>query len=392
MKIIDNFRGTLYDYLGKKVSKSQIQAIYDNAEAEYSFKKLALYIAISYIANAITKCEFKHYVNNQEVKDEVYYTLNVSPNVNENSSQLWNKVINYLFDKGEALVVPVNGELFCADSYSVDEKPTKGNVFSGVTISTFKFNKRFQAKDVFYFKLDLQNVTKLFDDTYEKYGQMLAYAINSYARSNQKKYKLILKNIKAGDKQFQKDFEEVIKKQLENFIKNDNAVYPQFEGYNLEEFGTNIQTKDSSDVVALRKDIFDTVASALKIPVSMMYGNMNNVTEVVNQFLTFAVDPVTDMIEEELTRKTNTYETWKNGNYIEIDTTCISHIDILNVAEKVDKLIASGTCNIDEVRSKVGLNELDTEWSKTHWVTKNYDNIVNLLKQLKGGEESEQSK
>ena len=386
MKIIDNFKGTIYDYLGKKVSKSQIQAIYDNAEIEYSLKKLALYIAISYIANAITKCEFKVYKNNKEVKDETYYALNVSPNINENSSQFWNKVINYLYTKGEALIVSVNGELFCADSYSVDERPIKGNIYSGVSVNTFQFNKKFYAKDVFYLRLDLENVTKLFDDVYEKYGKMMAYALKSYTRSNSKKYKLIIKNLKAGDKKFQKEFEEVIKKQLENFIKNDNAVYPQFEGYNLEEFGTNIQTKDSSDVIALKKDTLETVANTLKIPISMMYGNMNNVTEVVNQFLTFAVDPVTDMIEEELTRKTNTFEKWKEGNYIEVDTTCINHIDILNVAEKVDKLISSGTCDIDEVREKVGMNPLNTEFSKTHWITKNYSTSEEALK---GGGEVE---
>lgn len=386
MKIIDNFKGTIYDYLGKKVSKSQIQAIYDNAEIEYSLKKLALYIAISYIANAITKCEFKVYKNNKEVKDETYYALNVSPNINENSSQFWNKVINYLYTKGEALIVSVNGELFCADSYSVDERPIKGNIYSGVSVNTFQFNKKFYAKDVFYLRLDLENVTKLFDDVYEKYGKMMAYALKSYTRSNSKKYKLIIKNLKAGDKKFQKEFEEVIKKQLENFIKNDNAVYPQFEGYNLEEFGTNIQTKDSSDVIALKKDTLETVANTLKIPISMMYGNMNNVTEVVNQFLTFAVDPVTDMIEEELTRKTNTFEEWQKGNHIEVDTTCINHIDILNVAEKVDKLISSGTCDIDEVREKVGMNPLNTEFSKTHWITKNYSTSEEALK---GGGEVE---
>ncbi len=386
MKIIDNFKGTIYDYLGKKVSQAQIQAIYDNAEIEYSLKKLALYIAISYIANAITKCEFKVYKNNKEVKDETYYALNVSPNINENSSQFWNKVINYLYDKGEALIVSVNGELFCADSYSVDERPIKGNIYSGVTVNTFQFNKKFYAKDVFYLRLDLENVTKLFDDVYEKYGKMMAYALKSYTRSNSKKYKLIIKNLKAGDKKFQEEFENVIKKQLENFIKNDNAVYPQFEGYNLEEFGSNIQTKDSSDVIALKKDTLETVANTLKIPTSMMYGNMNNVTEVVNQFLTFAVDPVTDMIEEELTRKTNTFEKWKEGNYIEVDTTCINHIDILNVAEKVDKLISSGTCDIDEAREKVGMNPLNTEFSKTHWITKNYSTSEEALK---GGGEVE---
>ena len=387
MNIIDNFKGTLYDYLGQKINKSQIQAIYSNAEMEYSFKKLALYIAISYIANAITKCEFKCYKNGEEIKDEQYYTLNISPNINENSSQFWNKVINKLFDNGEALVIPVKGELFCADSFSIDKKPIIGNIFSGVTVDTFQFDRTFRMRDVFYFRLELKNVTKLFDDVYEKYGNMMAYALKSYTRSNSKKYKLILKNIKAGDKQFQKDFEEVVKKQLENFVKNDNAVYPQFEGYNLEEFGTSTQSKDSSDVIALRKDIFEMVASALKMPVGMLYGNINNVTEVVNQLLTFAVDPVTDMMEEELTRKIYDYETWKKGNYIEIDTTCINHIDILNVAEKVDKLISSGTCNVDEVRQKVGMNALNTEFSKTHWITKNYSTSEEALK---GGEDSEQ--
>lgn len=387
MNIIDNFKGTLYDYLGQKINKSQIQAIYSNAEMEYSFKKLALYIAISYIANAITKCEFKCYKNNEETKDEQYYTLNISPNINENSSQFWNKVINKLFDNGEALVIPVKGELFCADSFSIDKKPIIGNIFSGVTVDTFQFDRTFRMRDVFYFRLELKNITKLFDDVYEKYGNMMAYALKSYTRSNSKKYKLILKNIKAGDKQFQKDFEEVVKKQLENFVKNDNAVYPQFEGYNLEEFGNSTPSKDSSDVIALRKDIFEMVASALKMPVGMLYGNINNVTEVVNQLLTFAVDPVTDMMEEELTRKIYDYEIWKKGNYIEIDTTCINHIDILNVAEKVDKLISSGTCNVDEVRQKVGMNALNTEFSKTHWITKNYSTSEEALK---GGEDSEQ--
>lgn len=389
MGIIKNFKGTLYDYLGKKIDRATIQAIYDNAEAEYSFKKLALYIAISYIANAITKCEFKTYKNGTEEKGEEYYTLNLSPNVNQNSSQFWNKVIFKLYEDGEALVISDKGKMYCADSFGIDEFPILGNKFTNVIIDNFQFNKTFNAKDVLYFKLDFKCASKLIDETYEKYGKMLACAINAYAKSNSKKYKLIIKNIQAGDENFRKIFEEVVKKQLESFIKNDNAVYPQFEGYNLEEFGNKINAKDSSDVVALRKDVFETVASTLKIPIKMMYGDMNSVKDVVNQFLTFSIDPVADMIGEEITRKTGDFFSWNGGkNRTEVDTTCINHIDILDVAEKVDKLISSGFTSIDEAREKARMNPLNTEFGRKHWMTKNYSTGEEALK---GGEDSEQS-
>lgn len=48
------------------------------------------------------------------------------------------------------------------------------------------------------------------------------------------------------------------------------------------------------------------------------------------------------------------------------------HIDIFEIAEKIDKLIASGTYCIDELRKKLGETELGTEEAKTHFITKNY--------------------
>ena len=65
-------------------------------------------------------------------------------------------------------------------------------------------------------------------------------------------------------------------------------------------------------------------------------------------------------------------------------------IDILDVAEKADKLIASGTCCIDEVREIIGFDKLNTEFSMKHFITKNYDTAENRLigdeQNNKGGE------
>ena len=84
------------------------------------------------------------------------------------------------------------------------------------------------------------------------------------------------------------------------------------------------------------------------------------------------------MISEEITRKTNTYLSWKKGNYVKIDTSNITYMDMFDVSHAVDKLIASGVCNIDELRSRLGLNTLNTDFSKQYYMTKNYSTIENL--------------
>lgn len=380
-----DIRGSLYNWLGKKIEKSEIQTIYSNAEQEYSFKKLAYEIAMSYIANAITKCKFKVYKNNKEYMDEEYYKLNISPNPNQNASELWEKTIKQLYRKGEALIVPKEAFLFCADNFHTNEEALTGNIYEEITVGNKQINGKYKESEVYHFKLET-NINTLLDETYSKYAEIMAYAIKSYTRSNSEKYKLVLSSLKAGDEEFQKTFNEVIKKQLEDFIKNDNAVYPQFEGYDLQKMPSTKEAKDSKDFIQLRQDTFETVASTLKMPVKMLYGDMNNVEEVVNQFLTFTVDPLAKSMSEEITRKSMNFKDWKNGNYIKIDTTSVNHIDILNVGEKVDKLISSGTTNIDEVRVRIGLNELNTDFSKQFWITKNYDTVENLLKSiLKGG-------
>ena len=50
------------------------------------------------------------------------------------------------------------------------------------------------------------------------------------------------------------------------------------------------------------------------------------------------------------------------------------------MAEKVDKLISSGVNCIDEVRAVIDYPALNTEFSKTHFITKNYDTVENRLK------------
>ena len=369
------------DFLGNaKNDKGEIiESVIEEKVQEIYYKELAIQTAITLIANAIAKCEIKVYEKNREVKNETYYTLNISPNKNENSSQLWHKAIEKMVYDNESIIIEVGNSLYCASSYSVEEYPILGNLYKGVAIGNLQLNKTFKSEEVFRLKLNNAHIKKLIDGLYEQYGELMSYAAKNYKKSNGTKYKLILDQVKASDEKFQETYREVVQKQLKDFIENENAVYPQYKGYDLQDVSPS-SNKDSSDFRNLRKEMFEIVAQAFQIPVSLMLGNITNMNEIVKIFLTFCIDPIADMISEEITRKiSGDYDNWIKGNYVKVDTSTINHIDILDVAEKADKLIASGTCCIDEVREIIGFDKLGTKFSQQHFITKNYDTVENRL-------------
>ena len=380
----------LFNFLEKKVETAEISPVTQQILDQIAFKQLALHIGVSYIANTLSKCEFKTFVDGEEVKDKLYYTLNVSPNPNKNSSQFINQFIEQCFYYGSALVIPQGDSIYCADNFDIDDNnPLKEDIFSNVVFNTYTAKKKYKASDVFFFQLNNDNVKDLVDSLYAQYGEIISQALASYKRTNGTKYKMILEQYKAGDSQFSQIFNSVLKNQLKTFIDNDNAVYPQFKGIDLQEFKSGTAPKDTSDIISMRKEIFEVVAQALKIPLSMMYGNITNMKEIRNSFLSNCIDPLADMISEEITRKYYTFDEWKRGCEVVVDTTCVNHIDLFEIMANVDKGIASGFICVDETRKAAGLREIKTDFSTSYFMTKNYmpaEDMLNNLDSEKGGE------
>lgn len=376
----------LFTFLEKKIDNAQYKVLVAKAMEKAAFRELALHIAVTYVANALSKCEFKTYENGKEVKGETYYKLNVRPNPNENSSQfIQHFVENYYYNKG-ALIVNHEGGMHVADSFDLDESnPLKPYVYKNVTFGSKTLRTAIPRSDVLHLRLNDSKVKGLVDAVGMEYGEVISLAMQSFKRTNGKKYKLLLDQYQAGDPQFKKTYEEVIQAQLKNFIESDgSAVYPKYNGIDLQEFST-AQPTDSGDILAVRKEIFDVTAQAIRIPLPMMYGNITNMDEIVKVFLTFCIDPLADMVSEEFTGQTYGYEGWRRGNYITVDTSCINHVDIFEVAEGVEKLISSGMCSIDELRPYLNFNPLGTEFGRRHYLTKNFEPAENVLTQG-GGE------
>ena len=374
----------LLDWLARPLESEAADVYAKQIGEKLAMKELALFIAISYIANTISKCEIKTYEGGKEVKGELYYMLNVNPNPNQNSSQFMNRLIETYFYQGEALVVPMRNSLYVADGYSMDEQPLKENVFSSISLENDTIARTFKASKVFFFRLDNREVTQLVRSVFTDYGELIKIAMNQYVASGKEKYKLILDQYSAGDKAFNKLYNEVLKDQLSEFLNSDRAVYPQYRGMDLQPMTSG--AANVSDITTLRKEVFEMTAQAFKIPLTMMQGNITNMSEIVKVYLSFCIDPIAQMLSEELTRKTNTYSTWSRGNRIVVDTSSVNHIDILEVADNVDKLISSGSMCINEVRSRLGLDELPEDFASQHFVTKNYGQITDTMDALGGGE------
>ncbi|MCR5704969.1 MAG: phage portal protein [Eubacterium sp.] len=348
------------------------------------YKELAIYTAVSMLSNAISRSEIKCFINGKEQKNEDYYKLNIAPNINETSSIFWHKVVNKMVWDGETVVVDIGGNLYVADSFMVEEKrPVKGDIISNVQVGVINFRKKFQPKDIYRFRLDDKNVKVLIDGVWNEYDKVLSAAKTAFVDSNCRKYKLKVNAMKAGDEDFEEEFKNHIANKLKDYLKEGNAVYPEFDGYELKADESKKSTS-TKDLIEEKQDFFKTVAAAFHIPDSMMSGNITNMKDIIDIFLTFGVDPYADCIEEALNKRAGV-NNFINKNFYKVDTGRIHHRDIFEIATGIINLVSSAGFSIDEVRAKLGEEPLNEWWSQKHFITKNFEEVEKYLKSEEGG-------
>nr|DAZ35563.1 MAG TPA: portal protein [Caudoviricetes sp.] len=385
------FRLKIRDFFGKKNNVITSDFIDQEVITQMSYKLLAVHIAASYIANAISKCEIKIFKKDNEKiklqKDVTGYRLNVEPNNNQSGSQFWNKVaMKMLTNKDGALVIVSNEKLYVADSFHVDKKPFLENEYSAIVIDGCSLNKKYVESEVMHFQLEDKNVNELIDGMYADYGEAISYAVKSFLQSNGQKYKLQIENDKVGDQKFEDYYKEKVEKSLEKFVKSPNGIYIQFPGNQLDPMNVSKNIKDSADVIKLRTDIFEVVAHAYKIPISMMAGNINNMKEIISAFITFAVEPIATLISDEIKRKFFGYSGYMDDVKVKVDTSTIPYISILDNATNAAALIQNTLFNSNEVREILGVIPGEEEILNKFFVTKNNSLAEDVLNGTAGEE------
>lgn len=382
---------SLFQWLGQKITGAAMtdaaveKTVLDVSKQLY-VKELALYTGVGLLADLISGCEFLVYRDGKPVHDSVWYRLNCSPNPNQSGPEFKKQWVTTHYYRGHSLVIPLAGQLFVADSFSRDEYPVNGDTFKNIVVRNLQLQRTFSAGDVYFMRQGDRNIKQLVDGVFISYGELLAAAQDAAKRAGGEKYALQLGRLPSGTEEEQQAYLARVQTRLQNYANASSAGYPLQKDQTLSRFSGST-SGHVSDLTALRKDVYAIVASALRIPEGLLSGAITSVDQVVNQALTFAVDPLAAYMGAEVTRKTFSQDDilYRDCRVV-VDTSCILHIDPVAHADKLEKLISSGMCCIDENRRRCNMPELNTPWSQRHYITKNYDNVENTLDPLEGGE------
>lgn len=389
---------SLISWLRDKLSGAPVPVSgIEDLTAEYAtligdiyIREMAFWSAVNLVANAVSKCEFKTFLSGKENKGREYYLWNVEPNKNQNSSVFLHKLIAQLYRKNECLIVEQNGQLLVADDFNRKAYALLDDIFTQVTVGDLTFQRSFVQSEVLYFKLSEQDMRKVTAGLYESYSKLITYSMNAYQRSRGTKGIFKYDTLPVKGTPEEEVFSKLVNEKISKWLSSDNAALPLGRGQEWKELEHKTYTSESTrDIRAMIDDISDFTAKGFGIPPALLRGDVQDTSKAMDQLLTFCVDPLCDMLQEEINRKRNGYAGFVAGTYLQIDTKAIKHIDLLSVSTAIDKLIASGAFCINDIRKICGEPIIDESWAWQHFMTKNYSTVADLLAALEGGKGSD---
>ena len=373
---------------GKKVTMQEIM----EAAAELQIRDLALTVCVNMIANAVGKCEFQTFVNGKSVQGDEYYTWNIEPNINENSTMFIHRLIDKLCRENEVLVISTTHKdghemLVVADDFARPKRyPQKMNTYTDVRVGEVTYRKTFKESEVLHLVLNNKNAQEVVSRLYASYSKLISAATKSYTWAQGTHLKVKVDQTESAAEGFTKDFADMINEQVKPFMQGDNAVLPEFDGYEYDNLGGTANTERSTrDIRALVDDIFDFTAQSLNIPPVLIKGTVQGTQDAMTRWLTTCIDPLCDQLQEEIIRKRYGRDLWQQKTYLHIDTSTITHFDLFANAANVEKLIGSGAYSINDVLAAAGMPKINEPWADLHWLTLNIGTMEAAARAINNG-------
>lgn len=401
MSVFKNFwdfvRGKMLGGSEVTISSDELAGLVDREKlTELSLYEFALCSGINIIANALSACEIRTFVNNKEVHGEEYYLWNYSPHYNYNANEFLQKIVWNLIYKNECLVIETRGGLVVADSYEHEVYALYQDIFRNVIVNAdsqngiphpYTFQHPFRMEDVLFYRLSSRNIKSILDYLMEGYRSLLETAIDKFQKSAGERGILTIDGNAAATQNygvkpdgtprtFNDAFAEMMNERFKSYFNAKNAVMPIWKGFDYQIKGSEAlkrSTSEVKDITDMTTEITTKVANALQIPPQLMLGTAAEVKQLTRNLITFGIRPIADVIETENNRKRNGKEVL-NGTYQMIDLTGIEYTDIFEAAQGAYNLLGSGA-SIDEIRVLTGRPELGTKWSRKHLISKNFADL-----------------
>lgn len=375
---------TFLSWFDKDTNTLMLDAVIGDLATEIYFKELAVQSCINLIANTVARSEFRTFEQGREVRKDNYYLFNVEPNPNKNASKFWRDVVSSLVYGNECLVIQQNDKFYVADSFVVDRYAFRDYKYSNIIIDDFDLENVYFSPQVLHFELHNKKIKTVIDGLYGSYSKLIAASQEHYKRNNARRGVLEISTSYPKTEDAEKALEDLLKNKFKRFFEAEGgAVLPLANGMKYTELtsqpGTSKGSIEGRDIRAFADDIFDFVAMAFQVPPQLLKGNVADTEKAVNNFLTFCVNPLAELLTDEINRKMYGKRAYLERTYVKLDTSHIRAVDIKDVANALDVLFRIGAYNIDDCLRHLGMEPLNTEWSQARWVTKNYQLIENVF-------------
>ena len=343
---------------------------------------LAKHKAIGMIAKAIAQSEIVVTDGHQRVTDDVYYRLNVRPNDNQTGTDFWYRVVAKLLEDGDALIVrvPESGKYYLATSYTTDNYVMFGKTYRNVTITDgvdqMTFARTIYADDALHLKYSSDKIRLYTDNALRSLNEVLnaIATMEKVSRTPFFKYKVdATTTFATKDKngKIQKLMLDDVVARLESQLKSkDLQVIKEPTGTSLEYLGIS-STVTAAEINSIAAEIGHLAAQAYDIPENVFDGTISEKSDATNEFITYAVAPVAEVINDTLHAKLIGEDDFIRGERCFVWLAHFKHIDVIDAAANLDKLRGIGF-TLDELFEMVGYPALNTEFSTQRALTLNY--------------------
>ena len=337
--------------------------------------------AAGMIAKAIAKSEIVLTQGEKRRKDVEYYRLNIRPNDNETATDFWFNVARELVATGDCVVVRMqNGKYYRANSYQMDDYVLFGKTYSHITL-TDGYNEialRYgvSSDDIMHFRYGTDKLRVFTKNVLDCLNDALnaVQSLETIANTPLLKYKvdanLQFRRRTADGKEVRITLDNVLEEFKSKIDGKKLAILTEQTGTSLEFMDVKKQVT-AAEVAALADTINKECAAAYDIPLGVFNGQITEQSDATNEFITYAVSPVAEVINDTLNAKLVGQADYIKGERAFVWLAHFKHIDVIDAANSLDKLRAIGF-TLDEIFEMVGYPALNTEFSTSRALTKNY--------------------
>jgi HK97 family phage portal protein len=354
---------------------------YETSQRAY-LKKLALETCINFIGRTISQSDFRFMQKGKRQFNDWHYLLNVRPNTDQSAADFWQKFIYELIYENEVLVILTDtNDLLIADSFTRDEYAVYPDVFRDVTVKDYTFQRTFRMDEVIYLTYNNEKLTSFMDGMFNDFADLFSRMIEVSLRNNQIRGTVDIDSTQQLNQENKAKLQNFIDKLFDSFRNNSVAIVPKLKGFDYNEVARGENNGSSVDeLTKLINSLIDSVANILGIPKALIHGDLSDYQTSIKAYVKFCISPLVKKIRDELNNKLILKKDYLNGSKIDING--VTEKDLIDNAEAVDKLVASGAFTRNEVRELFGAERSDNQELDKFVITKNYQSAG----AIKGGE------